>query len=1216
MNKHSGQNNYKGTNYQAWTAMAMLLQHVNSSDFRQIGFEGDNLEDFYLVFESGRKIICEAKAYNVGFSLIKKILNNIIKHNQFSSQDEILIICEEADKRLKNLVEHSSYYDQQTLKKISKENSFTDKQVKLLSKVRFWEISQKQAENIAEKIFASIFRLWIPKHKISGVVRDLLEKEVLQGSQSGTILNRDEFLNKLDDRKRLIFDDEGYEKEKTEKEKELTGLVQELKNPSSLQWKNNRLTILSDNPDEHYWLLTLLENESNLDLRSWDKLWQMSIQGTFVMEVFKIFKKNMSSTLNQDYFIEQASNIIDFNSNFFREDFIRTDIVDICKKILETTRKHDNAIFKLIDKLFEPSISKYFYTKHREDNRHEWEEISKLLLELYNRTELLGLRDRIISYIFEKFNLAEDGGNYWHYTPPLIFEIVRLNFENNPQSGVLKLTIILSKQFNDYYKRFGKKLKFEGWEHMGSGIGQAGSEFSIQDRRFIVAILMPLLHKMRKENKELTWKFVLKHCITSKKENISEDNPDFLNRACLPILFEEYKNGKYVKKAFEILSDFVRMRKGIPWKADLIFQELRGDYSKKQKWDLVKVGLDEYKNLPVNVFVEQIVFDLVSKSHPQASRVVSNWVENPEYDSYRMTGAYGTFASNLMNILDNKETFIRGVEIFKSYIKSAKFTDKENDWDTWDVAKALSKIITINPEIGIGILNDASSSKKLSQNQQTLICSSINDLSKEDKKLLNTVYQDFVSPFLLALDNDISKIEGKITNRYSREQIVQFAEKLALSGLLDEAFFIVKIFINDSDPILGNYPDDPKGDFNEHEKVKSGDDSLTIRTVRGWCAWVLQKLFIPRDFARVDKTREIIEKSLPLLENLATDRNYYVRVQVAVPLIELAKNRNTILPEKVKERFVSPEIAQKIEDLAFLMLRDPINHKLPAVMKHLAMVFTYLRSINQEKAYEVLQIFLKDEYPNKDKQRGRESHLADVLGEAASLFMFFAEFRTRSFKDWPKDWGDLGEFDDKPFKDFLIYLTKSKKIEIRQIFIWQFERLPNEIKNTLENRRTITLDEAVKLSVSYLDLATGDYNHNVFENIYHFIEDYIDDYFDVCFDLWKKCIDTEGQFFKDNYSKNKLLDMYWWPFFYNGKVLLAIAKQQNNKEFLKWFKKLADYPIELLIANDLDSAVEYLITIKTNRKIVEKLFSRLIERNSKYYEFKQRWKQNIKKNKV
>lgn len=311
-----------------------------------------------------------------------------------------------------------------------------------------------------------------------------------------------------------------------------------------------------------------------------------------------------------------------------------------------------------------------------------------------------------------------------------------------------------------------------------------------------------------------------------------------------------------------------------------------------------------------------------------------------------------------------------------------------------------------------------------------------------------------------------------------------------------------------------------------------------------------------------------------------------------------------MLPDNRKERFLQVEISKKIEDLAFLMLRDLVNHELPAIMKHLAMVFTYMRSIDQKKAFEVLQIFLKNEYPKKDKQRGHESYLADVLSEAAPLYIFFAEYRIQSFKDWPKDWEPLGKFDDRPFKKLLISLVKSGDPEIKQIFAWQMVRIPHEVKDTPK------FEDAVKLAAYYLEYMTVTYDHRTFENIYRFVEDYIEEHFDVCFDLWKKCIETEYQYFKDNYTKDNLSEMYWWPFFYNGKILVKIAQVKGNQEFLRWFKKLVDYPTDLLIANDLDVAVEYLTSIKTHKEQVEKLFAGLMERNPKYYDFKQTWLKN------
>ena len=73
----SGQSNYKGTNAQAWAAFALFLQYIDYSDLESIGLEGENLEDFHLIFTNGKKIIGESKAYKVGFSQIKTILDTI-----------------------------------------------------------------------------------------------------------------------------------------------------------------------------------------------------------------------------------------------------------------------------------------------------------------------------------------------------------------------------------------------------------------------------------------------------------------------------------------------------------------------------------------------------------------------------------------------------------------------------------------------------------------------------------------------------------------------------------------------------------------------------------------------------------------------------------------------------------------------------------------------------------------------------------------------------------------------------------------------------------------------------------------------------------------------------------------------------------------------------------------------------------------------------------
>ncbi len=1192
MSNRGGQATQSGIHSQNWAAMSLFLQHISRPDFRYIGFEADKLEDFYLVFESDKKIICESKAYKVSFPEFKKIVGNIIKHGQVTQEDEILIICEQADKNLKTLIENFNYYDGKTVEKISKEKKLTSEELKLLPQIRFWEVSQDISRKTAELLISQLLRVWVPTHKIEEIVRDLLEKEVYQGSQRGTTLSREDFIKKLDDKKRLIFEDARYEKDKEKKEQELKQYINDLKNPNSPQWSNNSLSILSDKPDQHYWVLKMLGEEKDLSLKEWDPLWVMSTQGAFSLEVFNIFKKNTSTQENQNYFIKFAPKLIENNSNMFHEEFIKTDIVDICGNIIQSTRQYDSEVFELIQRLFEPSISKYFYAKHTRDNRHEWEQISLLLLNLYKASEDKTLKQKIVDYIFDKFNLVADDGQYWHYTPSTIFTIIQLHFNEDPQEGIIELTKLFSEQLDKFYKKFGKKLAFKGWEHMGSGISQMGNNFSIQDRMFVEAILKPLFRSLYEKNKDNALN-IIAECISRKTNNVSREKPDFINRSVLPVLFSEYKEETYGSLAFEILSDFIKMRKGIPWKVDLIFQELRGDYTDEQKWALVKVSLDEYNNLPANVFVEQIVSSLGAKGNKDALSVIAEWVKNPEYNRRQIIGSFSVM-DNISKLLDNKDIFDEAVDIYKNYIFADNFITKDNDWETWDVAKVSCKILITNEKVGIEILQNINSSKILTPNQQTLITCAINDIPEDNKELLLKVFQKFLDPLLKDLGYDISKIEERITKRHCREQIVQFADKLAKARCFNEALSVVNVFINDSDPILENYDDDKKGNFNYHKKVIEGDDNPTINTVRGFCAWVLQK------FASL-YGRDYIPQILPLVKKLSQDPNYYVRVQACVPLLELVKNRNTVLPDNSKVRFVSVETAQAIEDIAFEMLNNKENHKLPSVMQHIAMVFTYMRTIPQEKAYQVLETFLIDEYPKKDNQRKHSTYLADVLSEAAPLYIFFAEYREDAFKDWPKDWAKLGKFNSKPFKDLLTKLVRDGSSEIKAIFAWQFARLPDEVKTTPK------FDETIGISARYLEEMSQTYDHETFNNIYRFVEDYVDSHYAICINLWKKCIITESKYFTDNFSKDKFMDMYWWPFFYNGKILLKIAEQEGVEEFLKWFKILVDYPIELLVANDLDIAVEYLTGLKTNKEEIEYLFKRLIERNSKYYTDKQNW---------
>lgn len=1206
-----GRNTYKGINAQSWAAMSLFLQFVGRGDFRYIGFEGEKLEDFYLVFEDDHKIIGESKAQKIGYPEIRDIISKVLKHGQFTPSDELLIVCERVDKEAKGEIENFKYFGELSKEKLIKKKKFTEKHLSIFQQLRFWEVNQEITVKTVKLLTARLLGIWIPSHSLNEIVSNIVVQEVYFGSQKGSILTKDELFKKLDDRKTQIIKDSGYDKARIEKEKHLKSIIEALDDPTRLEWANNQISVLSSEPDTLYFVLKKLEQKDLIKLPEWDTLWKAGSQIIYSIEVLNIFKKNISTPENRKYFLSFIDQLLNGSANFFRETFIKTDIAKICEKILELTRSDDNKIFEVIQKLYRPTISKFFYLQHREDESWEREEISKLLITLYQKSNYDLLKQKIINYIFDNFNLVEDSGEYWHYTPPQIFDIVKVHFEDSLTDLKEILIPLFSKQYENFYKGFGKKITFDGWELMGGGISQSGKQFTIQDHHFITKIIKPILHKHYSDNPNSTWEFILQYCVARKETEVSSIKPDFLNRAVIDILLEEYSKDSRKKEAFEILSDFIQMKKGIPHKTELIFQKAKDLKDDEDKWALVEVSLKAYKNLPINVFVNQIASDLASKNHPRALTAIAEWVENPEYNVRHIIGSYGVI-DNIFKLLGNPETFENGVEILKKHLGSKDFIEKTDTFDTYDVAKALAKVIGEKRNIGLEILDDIYKSKKLTINQQIVIASSIEDLPKDNSELLGWIFDNFVKPKLEEL-SDIKNVEKRFPYINSREQFVHFAEKLAEADKFDEALWLIRLFIQDSDPPRdgSNDPEDKKGEFNEHKKIVEGEDMLSLRTVRGYCGWVLRRFCLLRG------RKYISNEILPLVETLVKDGNYYVRLQATFPLEELTRNRHTVLPDNKNERFLPLSTAEKIEKLAFEMLEDKDNQKLPAVMKHLVHVFSNMRSLDDQSAYRALKIFATDSYPEISKKPKKHSNIlpvAMVISEAAPLFLFFAEFRKNAFKGknltnvfGSKLWGKISKFNDEKFKELLMSLIKSDDSNIRAAFAWQFARLPEENKGDQKYSK-----ELFDIALKYLKALSKEYSHNVFDDIYRFIEDYIDDEFEKCYQLWTKCIKAESKFFKDNFTKEKLQEMYWYPFHYNGKILLAIAKNRGNKEFLKWLRVLAEYPKEMLIAYDLQEAIDYLKLLPTGDAEVEVIFNSLIERDSKFYDSKQEWLKKAK----
>lgn len=1193
-----GKPNFEGVNSQVYAALSLFLQNLSRSDFVEMRLEADNLEDFVLVYDSGKKIICESKIRKNGVTLsdLKKIMDAVIKHGELTKTDELLIISNRFEERVGSLVKNFVFWDERALQDLkNKSPYFNEIHFSLIPQVKLWEVSQDTNKNgiifLLHQALSQSGPFWIPMNRLEELVDNLLIQDIYQNSQKGLSVTKSDFLKKLDIKKNEYFKNGGVNLEivKNNSLKKVEYIVELVarNDPTQKEVCANAISELIANPVLHHEAIRRLSLSSDLNLKIWSELWNATVSSINSFQIFKIFQNNISNEENQEYAIEFIDEILDqYLISYHREDFIKNDITDLCEKILNFSPLYAHKIFDITKRLFDYSTSSFFYKERKyRDNTWGMEQVANFLQKLYNSSVIdKNLKYAIYNFVIGKFNLVDDDSKYWHYSPPSIFSIISSHVNDDPKSRIVEFTKVASEQNIKTLRRYSKKVKFEGWEHMGGGISQSGDVFEIEDKHFVTKVLQPALELIPEDEK---WSFILTNLLILDQNLISADKPDFLNRACIPYLLSEYIHGDHVDEAFQVLRTFIITKKGIPWKADIIYQTAKVNNLPPDKmWKLIQISLDEYINLPVNVFVEQMVTDIANNDSAgeyqnKAVETLKAWSKDPNYRKNRSLGSYDVIDS-VFRLLNNSKTFEYGVEILNTHINSEDFKQSEDTYGSWDVSKALALVLAKDCTMGVKMLNDIEKQEILGVNQQIVLLDSLSDLTLDNPKVITQTYHQFVEPFLKKHVNQ-SNIEKRFTHSYAREGLVKYAELLAKTKQYLPALTILKFTINDSDPTQAEHNDNID-EHNLHQRVMKGEDCNTITSVRGYTSWAL------RYFSMLP-AREYYPEALDLVEKLTKDPNYYIRLQSTYPLIDFVKNKDTYIAETdPKERFVSERVSKKAEDITFSMINDTTNQTLPAVLKGLVHVFSEFRQMNHHQALEIINIFLS-------------SDSEEVLHDATSLLLFSAEFRKGSFKKW--QWEKLPEFDDTEFKKIINEQIRDGKSAIRNSLSSEFWRLPKQGKGD-----TSDYDNALfMISTKYFKKCIlGDYDKDVWEDIYRFIEEYIDDKYSVCIKLWKSCLKkerpclTEAMKVKENFH-----DLYWRPFFYNGKILITVLKNEGLNEFLKWLEFLIDYPDGVLIANDLDIAVTELAKQPKGIDVISKLFDKLVTRFPKYYDMKYNW---------
>ena len=1208
-----GSSTMGGMNAQTCAAMSLFLQYLKHKDFSYIRFEGKKLQDFTLFFEDGRKIICESKARksNFSYSNLKSLLNSILKKNVLSKKDEILIVCTNLDDDLKNYVQWTKYDGSSGNPAVNRfvKKGFSKSQIAILNKVRFWEVSADDHLKAIYSLFNQLINFWLPLEDLINTVDSILVQKIYKGTEKGSVYTREQLYEMINGIRDTAKEYSGYFKD-PKKEKQLKSLEKAIKDNSDPIWAEYPLKAFSTEPGLMFYVLDKFIAKKRIDLKKWNKIWNLVEVNHFAFKIFDIFEKNLHSKDNRSFVVSFIDKHIDDLRGFYVDDFFEMDVVKILKKILPHKEKL-NEIFTIIQKLLKAHNNDYFYLKNKSGRDYRREQVAEMLKAVYDHSSS-SLKKNIYKFCIDNFNLVEDEGEFYFHCPSEIFDIVRdyVSKLKPLPKVILKLVDDLVAQYDRHYEPFKKKtIKkniYQGAELMGMSGGSSAGVYHVNDRHFVGKILEPVLMGFYKADFKKALFFIYKNCVSTDKD-ISRDKPDFLNRAALSIILQNYLNHGH-KQDLEILKEFVLSRKGIPSKSDLIFQSLlqisnNPMYQKRIKV-LVEIFLKKW-GLPYSPFIDEIVVNFANSSDKglceYSSIVLSKWFSTADYfskDSLDRGKAVGTVGKII------EKDFDLGVSLFLKFVENDYFVNEYERFDVFQLGHVLNKILrnyyeAKNFDKGIQILDSLIAKGKLSINQQLLLTNGIVNVHEKEtvpNGFYKALYDEFIDKFLKGFDDDNAKIVKFLPDAGARVNIVKIAEELAKGGEIAKALRIVQCFIDDPDPLMPEEEKTAKDlEYNEHKRIMDGNGCPTIDTVRGWCAWVLMHC-MNMELKKVDNGIDIV---IDLTAKLSgkSEKNYYIKHMACFPLARLAQLRLTHIGDG-KTLFLDDDLtialkkAKYIERMAFDLLDEissisgefETNIK-KELSKNLLHVFGNIRTLNTKDA----KLFV-DTIVNKFP--------SESIKEASALLLFYAFYRKDAYKKWKWSvkgfYDDLNDFDDKYFKGKLDSLIEAGNDVVRDGLSWQFF-LISDLRNPHDKSdKEVARDFA--LALFYLKRFLKKFDEHSYSHVYRFIRENIENHFDECYSLWK-------DWFKLGYTVEDLQS----HFLDLESNILLVKERKGDNEFFKLLDMVMKWPRMKYLYNFPKIAVVLVDFPKTDDR-VKKVFEFLIELNpDRYYDLKKEW---------
>lgn len=336
----------------------------------------------------------------------------------------------------------------------------------------------------------------------------------------------------------------------------------------------------------------------------------------------------------------------------------------------------------------------------------------------------------------------------------------------------------------------------------------------------------------------------------------------------------------------------------------------------------------------------------------------------------------------------------------------------------------------------------------------------------------------------------------------AREEMVRLGVWLIENKRFNDATWLIEKFISDPSPVRPEgYTGDP--DFNYHKQILEGKDPHIITTVLGHLSWTIQKLAARRK----EENKNYTIKALNYTKSLINHKNYYVKLQAIIPLIEIAKRRQWLSGWSKRPR---EKEYKEFHDLVFSLVKIVKDKpKCVAIAKWLCNVFAYYKDLSTKEAIEVL-----------DTLR--------VTEESAGLFLYYGIYRGGHYKD------QNIEFKSKELKKKLKDLIKSKAQKdqiLKSNLAWHFWKLLDENPNEFDK-----LSDWIPLFVEL------PYERRIYGSLLRIIEDWIINKSDICIPWYKTLINNiVEEIGTEEKARN------FWLTTKTGEILIEIAKKKPDE---------------------------------------------------------------------